>query len=1319
MCKIRTWAWKIMYKFMKKMIFRRLSFLFFLLFATNMMYAFDSKQDLLLEGTIMCSSSQSTAAYAFDDDESTYYRANSDKLEWVGLDLGEPYIITRVGYTPAPGSQGPDRMLLSLFEGANSPDFMDAMPLYLISTKPKGAFTTADVNVSRGFRYVRYVGSAGSYCNIAELKFYGHAGEGDDSKFYQITNLPTLSVHVQDNIMPTVRGEDFESQSVLIYEDGTMVQEYPILFRVRGNYSASHPNKAFRMKYNDGKSHHVMRGGHNESPSKCKKWVLINSYRDKTLMRNPVAWAMSKRAEMQWTPWSQVVDLVVNGDYHGTYTLADAVSVDRNRIDITEMGEADIDEETITGGYFVEVDNNASREPYWFNSNHGNPITVHDPDEDVIQYVQFQYIRSTWNNMEDIVFGSNYTDKEKGQRSVLDMDTFLRYFLTSEFNGNTDMLCQDFLYKERGDDHFYTGPVWDAELALENDETTYPANERMDWTYKVRDTGNWTQFVGRVLSDPSVFVELQQMWAKLRKKGAFEPEDVAADVDSLRREIRASANLNFIRWPYLNQWISLNPAVPGSWEAEVDRVRDFVHDRVDWMDAMLSYGKLRQENGIYQITSGLDLCTFSQMVNEGGETDAKAVLASDIDMADSNEEFLPIGTMSNPFAGNLDGKGHVIRNFHISSEGDAVGLIGYAGFCTLSNIVFDESCHVEGRDNVGMLAGCARNGTVTISGVENHGSVTATGNTAGALVGLGRVLATFNITNCSNTGNITAESNAAALVGPSAGKMTVTNSYNIGTVTGATEGKEFAFASKSCVIDNCWDYTSMQTNNMTPGQVDNGYLCYQLNKESGDPWRQNLDNGREHDLYPVLRRTSGKVYEKDGLYTNFNADATGFRYFKLVITRLQGGDYGTMQFAEFDILDESLRAVEELSVYDGPDGYGGEGWENATDNDVYTKYCGNLFGEASFLFDAGGEVDVYGYRIYTANDTKFYPERNPSSWKLYGSNERLTSSDDGWMLLDERDNDWTMEATNYTPYDFYISRTLESLTLNQHLAMLLPGDELQLEVSYTPVTVNNLNLLWTSTDEAVATVDQKGHVVATGLGTADIILSAPNVSTLRDTCTVTVVETIPGHRYYQLALEAIASGSTIQFSEFDLLDKDGQEIKPLTMYACTGTYIKTHSQNNLFDDDVTTKYCGSFTKGVTLYIYMDAGIPVELSGYRITTSADTKTFPGRNPVSWSLLGSNTKSEVPDDEIWMLLDHREGDTTLGAVNYQPYDFFFATPQPVIPGDVNGDGEVNALDYEALKAYIVGKPVEDFVPEAADLNEDGKINAQDLVKLILLL
>ena len=1296
---------------------RRLMLLLSILLTPTILRAYDPAVDQLLSGSMIYSGNETKAALAFDGSALTYYSASSSAFQWVGLDLGEPHVITRILYTPAPGSQGADRMLLSLFEGANSPDFMDAVPLYLISTKPSiGTETTAEINVSRGFRYVRYVGGTGSYGNVAELKFYGHVGEGDDSQFYQITNLPTLSIHVQDNILPMNRGEDFESQSMLIYDGGTLIQEYPILFRVRGNYSASHENKAFRMKYNDGKSHHVMRGSKNESPTKAKKWVLINSYRDKTLMRNPVAWMMSRRGERDFTPWFQVVDLVVNGDYRGTYTLADAVSVDAKRINITEMLDTDIDEESITGGYLIESDNNYSRETYHFLSGHGNQMSVHEPDEDVMQPEQFNYIRNTWNSMENVLFGSNYTDRESGLRSVLDMETFLKWFLISEFNGNTDMICQVFHYKERGDDHFYTGPIWDADLALENDQTTYPANERMDWTYKVRQAGNYGQLVSRVLSDPSVFANLQELWAKLRKKGNFEPEDVAADVDSLRNEVRASANLNFIRWPYLNQWLSLNPAVPGSWEAEVDRVRDFVRDRVAWMDEMLSYGTIRQENGVYQIGTALDLCIFSQLVNENGMIDAKAVLVGDIDMMDYNEEFKPIGLSSAAFAGSFDGKGHTIRNLHLSG-GEAVGLFAYAGMCTLSNIVFDESCSAEGSRYVGMLVGYARNGTVNVSGIENHGSVTATDSYAGGIIGSGRLLATFNLTNCSNTGTITAPTSAAALVGPSAGKMTVVNSYNIGAVNGAVEGKEFAFATKSLVLNNCWDYTSTQTNNMTPAQVDNGYLCYQLNfNGGGDKWRQNLDNGRQHDPYPVLRKISGTVFEKEGRYTNINAEASTFRYYKLVVTYLQGGG-SCIQFSEFDILNESLEEIPDLSVYaGGPEGFYNENWENAADNATYTKYCASFSGYAYFLFDAGSEVDPYGYRIYTANDTQSNPGRNPSSWKLYGSNTQLYDPEDSeWVLIDEREDDWTMEATNYTPYDFYIPHALESLALDKHSAMLEVGQEAQLEAILTPVIMQNIGLQWTSTNEDVATVDQNGHIVAVGLGTADIILSAPNYSTLQDTCTVTVVEELPGHRYYQFAIEAIRNGGTIQFSEFDLLDADGNEIDPLTLYAWTGNYVSNHPQADLFDNSPYTKYCGSFSVGTTLYIYVDAGKKVTLSGYRITTANDTNKYPGRNPSSWSLFGSNTKSEVPDDEVWTLLDHRENDNTLGAVNYTPYDFFFSYPQPVIPGDVNGDGEVDTLDYEALKLYIVGKPVEGFVPEAADLNTDGKVNAQDLVLL----
>ena len=63
----------------------------------------------------------------------------------------------------------------------------------------------------------------------------------------------------------------------------------------------------------------------------------------------------------------------------------------------------------------------------------------------------------------------------------------------------------------------------------------------------------------------------------------------------------------------------------------------------------------------------------------------------------------------------------------------------------------------------------------------------------------------------------------------------------------------------------------------------------------------------------------------------------------------------------------------------------------------------------------------YGYRIYTANDTQRNPGRNPATWRLYGSNKRTEDpDDDSWELIDEQDDDNTLQAVNYTPFDFLL-----------------------------------------------------------------------------------------------------------------------------------------------------------------------------------------------------------------------------------------------------------------------------------------------------------
>ena len=125
--------------------------------------------DDLLTGTVL-----NNADKAFDGNPGTYFSATNFNYGWAGLDLGERHVITRVGWMPR--DNVPSRMILGVFEGANSPDFMDALPLHIIRSvgevgKP-GEMSYADVACSQGFRYVRYVGPASSYAHSMDTKVW-------------------------------------------------------------------------------------------------------------------------------------------------------------------------------------------------------------------------------------------------------------------------------------------------------------------------------------------------------------------------------------------------------------------------------------------------------------------------------------------------------------------------------------------------------------------------------------------------------------------------------------------------------------------------------------------------------------------------------------------------------------------------------------------------------------------------------------------------------------------------------------------------------------------------------------------------------------------------------------------------------------------------------------------------------------------------------------------------------------------------------------------------------------------------------------------
>ena len=71
------------------------------------------------------------------------------------------------------------------------------------------------------------------------------------------------------------------------------------------------------------------------------------------------------------------------------------------------------------------------------------------------------------------------------------------------------------------------------------------------------------------------------------------------------------------------------------------------------------------------------------------------------------------------------------------------------------------------------------------------------------------------------------------------------------------------------------------------------------------------------------------------------------------------------------------------------------------------------------------------------------------------------------------------------------------------------------------------------------------------------------------------------------------------------------------------------------------------------------------------------------------------------------------------NYIDYKFMQGTkpePQPFLKGDVNGDGEVNIADVNALIAIILGGEADADTLIRADVNENGEINIADVNALM---
>lgn len=350
------------------------------------------------------------------------------------------------------------------------------------------------------------------------------------------TNLPALYINTFDGRNITSKTNYVNAQLVYMDEESHVTKWDTIQIRGRGNSTWNMSKKPYRIKFL--KKQRFL----GEERANAKSWTLLANAGDKTMLRNAITSAMGELAGLPFNPAYKFVDLIMNGTYMGTYQISDQVDIKKKRVNIVEQDyplEADAD---ISGGYLLEVDGFQDGNCF-ISSVYNVPIRIHSPDEDEINDEQNQYIKKHVSIFENCLKSSDFTHPIKGYRRLIDSTTLVNWFLCTEISGNIDGYYSTYFYKNQADSIFYWGPLWDYDVAYNNDR-------RIPNTYNSLMTdvgyGMTKAWLNRMWEDPWFSRLVNRRYNELLDRGFV--EYLFQKIDSLTNLLSRSIQLNYEKW---------------------------------------------------------------------------------------------------------------------------------------------------------------------------------------------------------------------------------------------------------------------------------------------------------------------------------------------------------------------------------------------------------------------------------------------------------------------------------------------------------------------------------------------------------------------------------------------------------------------------------------------------------------------------------------------------------------------------------------------------------------------------------------------------
>ena len=328
-------------------------------------------------------------------------------------------------------------------------------------------------------------------------------------------------------------------------------------------------------------------------------WVLYAPYTDKTLMRNFLAYTMSRELG-RWAANCRFVEVMINGDYKGVYIFMEKIKRDAGRVNISRIRASDNTGDAVTGGYIFSLD----KEPDgWFssirppnaNNNATRQFSYVTPKLEDITEAQKTYIKSYVDSFESVLRGPGYQDPVEGVRKFAELTSFMDFFFVNEVSRNVDgYRLSSYFYKDRNskDRRIYAGPVWDYDLAYRN-ANYCSGSEVTGWAYMFNyvcpgdGAGLIPFWWERLMTDTAYTSALRCRWEWARQH-SLSLSRVNTMIDSVVNLLSEAQPRQHTRWPVLGQYVWPNPdPIPSTYEGEIAALKAWTKARLEWIDVNL------------------------------------------------------------------------------------------------------------------------------------------------------------------------------------------------------------------------------------------------------------------------------------------------------------------------------------------------------------------------------------------------------------------------------------------------------------------------------------------------------------------------------------------------------------------------------------------------------------------------------------------------------------------------------------------------------------------------------------------------------------